>query len=172
MQLGVRGAFTDAIGWGVYALTGRSKESIVVYGDGVRAKLPGLLNTVDLFGPGADLSGLAPGLAAYDSLTSCCVTDSRADNPLCAAVTRDAATERIEDGFPVDRHRAAPGWRVADGVIRAAQLGWSRIGGVSDSAVGSDGVIAAPPRRATRAPSTPSSTPATSSGAAMACRPR
>ena len=59
MQLGLRGAVTDAIGWDVYAQTGQSKESIVVIGDGQRASLPGLLNTVDIFGPGADLSGLA-----------------------------------------------------------------------------------------------------------------
>ena len=58
-QLGVRGAFTDAVGWDVYAQRGQSKESIVVRGDGLRANLPGLLNTVDIFGPGADLSSLA-----------------------------------------------------------------------------------------------------------------
>ena len=58
-QLGVRGAFTDAVNWDVYAQTGKSKENIVVSGDGARDKLPALLNTIDIFGPGADLSGLA-----------------------------------------------------------------------------------------------------------------
>jgi iron complex outermembrane recepter protein len=42
-----------------------------------------------------------------DALSSCYITDPRADNPLCAAVTRDAATGRIKDGFPVDRNLAA-----------------------------------------------------------------
>jgi iron complex outermembrane recepter protein len=41
-----------------------------------------------------------------DALTSCYITDPRADNPLCAAVTRDARTGRILDGFPVDRNLA------------------------------------------------------------------
>ncbi len=59
LQLGVRGSITDAISWDVYAQSGRSAESVVVNGDGAKANFPGLVNTVDLFGPGADLSGLA-----------------------------------------------------------------------------------------------------------------
>ncbi len=59
LQLGVRGSLTDAISWDVYAQGGRSAESVVVNGDGAKANFPGLVNTVDLFGPGADLSGLA-----------------------------------------------------------------------------------------------------------------
>lgn len=41
-----------------------------------------------------------------DALTSCYITDPRADNPLCQAVTRDATTGRIKDAFPVDRNLA------------------------------------------------------------------
>jgi iron complex outermembrane recepter protein len=41
-----------------------------------------------------------------DALTSCYITDPRADNPLCAAVTRDPTTGRIKDGFPVDHNLA------------------------------------------------------------------
>jgi iron complex outermembrane recepter protein len=41
-----------------------------------------------------------------DALTSCYITDPRADNPLCAAVTRDPATGRIKDGLPLDRNLA------------------------------------------------------------------
>lgn len=59
LQLGVRGSFTDAIGWDMYAQTGRSAESVVVNGDGDKTKLPGIVNTVNLFGPGANLSALA-----------------------------------------------------------------------------------------------------------------
>lgn len=58
-QLGLRGAFTDSINWDIYGQTGTSKESIVVNGDAVKARLPGLINSIDIFGPGADLSGLA-----------------------------------------------------------------------------------------------------------------
>jgi iron complex outermembrane recepter protein len=58
-QLGLRGAITDSINWDIYGQTGTTKESIVVNGDGVRARLPGLINSIDIFGPGADLSGLA-----------------------------------------------------------------------------------------------------------------
>ncbi len=59
LQLGVRGAFTDAVNWDAYLQTGQSKESITVFGDGVRANFQGLVNTGDIFGPGADVSGLA-----------------------------------------------------------------------------------------------------------------
>ncbi|MCA2998578.1 MAG: TonB-dependent receptor plug domain-containing protein [Rhodocyclaceae bacterium] len=58
-QVGLKGSFTDAVSWDVYAQTGTSKESIVVNGDGVAARFPTLVNTIDIFGPGADLSGLA-----------------------------------------------------------------------------------------------------------------
>jgi iron complex outermembrane recepter protein len=58
-QLGLRGAFTDSINWDIYGQTGTTKESIVVNGDAVKARLPGLINSIDIFGPGADLSGLA-----------------------------------------------------------------------------------------------------------------
>ncbi len=58
-QLGVRGSFTDSLQWDVYGQTGTSKESITVKGEGVKARFAGLVNTVDLFGPGADLSSLA-----------------------------------------------------------------------------------------------------------------
>jgi iron complex outermembrane recepter protein len=59
LQLGVRGSFTEAISWDVYAQTGRSAESVVVNGDGDKTKFPGLVNSIDLFGPGADFSSLA-----------------------------------------------------------------------------------------------------------------
>jgi iron complex outermembrane recepter protein len=58
-QLGLRGPITDAISWDVYGQTGTSKESVVVNGDGVKSRLPVLINSIDIFGPGADLSGLA-----------------------------------------------------------------------------------------------------------------
>lgn len=41
-----------------------------------------------------------------DALTSCYITDPRADNPLCQAVTRDPATGQIKDAYPVDRNLA------------------------------------------------------------------
>lgn len=58
-QLGVRGSFTEAIRWDVYGQTGTSKESIVVKGDGRRAGFAAIANSVDIFGPGADLSSIA-----------------------------------------------------------------------------------------------------------------
>jgi iron complex outermembrane recepter protein len=58
-QLGVKGALTDTITWDLYAQFGKSSESVVVNGDGLRANFPGLVNSIDLFGPGADVSGLA-----------------------------------------------------------------------------------------------------------------
>lgn len=58
-QLGLRSAITDAISLDVYGQTGTSKESIVVNGDGVKSRFAGLVNSADIFGPGADLSSLA-----------------------------------------------------------------------------------------------------------------
>ncbi len=59
VQLGLRGAITDSVNWDIYGQTGTTKESIVVNGDGLKARLPGLINSIDIFGPGADLSGFA-----------------------------------------------------------------------------------------------------------------
>ena len=58
-QIGVRGEFTRAINWDVYTQTGRSSESIVVSGDGVKANLANVIATGNIFGPGADLSSVA-----------------------------------------------------------------------------------------------------------------
>ncbi|MBI3525479.1 MAG: TonB-dependent receptor [Betaproteobacteria bacterium] len=58
-QLGLRGPITDAVSWDVYGQVGSSKESIVVNGDGIKSRFAGLVNTTDIFGPGADLSSLA-----------------------------------------------------------------------------------------------------------------
>lgn len=58
-QVGVRGTFTEAIGWDVYAQQGSAKEDITIQGDGVASRFAGLVNTVNLFGPGANLSSLA-----------------------------------------------------------------------------------------------------------------
>jgi iron complex outermembrane recepter protein len=60
LQIGVRGPITDNINWDVYAQFGRSAESVEVIGDGLRANFNNtLVNSVNLFGPGADLSSLA-----------------------------------------------------------------------------------------------------------------
>ena len=58
-QFGARGALTAATFWDVYAQQGSTKEDITIDGDGVASRFAGLVNTVDLFGPGADLSSLA-----------------------------------------------------------------------------------------------------------------
>jgi iron complex outermembrane recepter protein len=58
-QFGLRGALSDTINWDVYTQVGQSDESITVFGDGVRARFASLVNSTDLFGPGADLSSLA-----------------------------------------------------------------------------------------------------------------
>jgi iron complex outermembrane recepter protein len=57
-QLGVRGDITPAIRWDAYYQYGRTKESITVKGDGVRANFAGLANTTDIFGPGGNFTGL------------------------------------------------------------------------------------------------------------------
>src|SRR3546814_4142230 len=47
--IGLRGDITPAIGWDAYYQYGRSKESIVVKGDGTRSAFAGLVNTTDIF---------------------------------------------------------------------------------------------------------------------------
>lgn len=59
VQLGIRGEFTPAISWDIYTQTGRSAESIVVHGDGVKAALANVIATGNIFGPGANLSSVA-----------------------------------------------------------------------------------------------------------------
>ena len=58
-QVGLRGAITDAIGWDVYVQQGTAKEDITINGDGVASRFAALVNTADIFGPGANLSSLA-----------------------------------------------------------------------------------------------------------------
>ncbi len=59
-QVGLRGDITANVSWDVYTQLGSTKESIVVDGDGVRARFnDAYVNSIDIFGPGANLSGLA-----------------------------------------------------------------------------------------------------------------
>ncbi len=58
-QFGVRTDVTPAIRFDAYAQYGVSKESVVVNGDGLRTSFTALANQIDIFGPGADLSGVA-----------------------------------------------------------------------------------------------------------------
>jgi iron complex outermembrane recepter protein len=58
-QLGVRGSITPSIDWDVYAQTGRSSESVVINGDASKAAFAASINSIDIFGPGADLSKIA-----------------------------------------------------------------------------------------------------------------
>jgi iron complex outermembrane recepter protein len=66
--------------------------------------VPGLSLTVDYYN--IELKDAVGQIQPIDALTSCYITDPSANNPLCAAVTRDATTGRIKDGFPVDRNLA------------------------------------------------------------------
>jgi iron complex outermembrane receptor protein len=68
------------------------------------AAIKGLSLTVDYYS--IKLKDAVGQIQPIDALTSCYITDPRADNPLCAAVTRDPATGRIKDAYPVDRNLA------------------------------------------------------------------
>lgn len=57
-QIGLRGEITPAISWDAYYQYGRSKESITVKGDGLKASFAGLVNTTDIFGPGGDFTSV------------------------------------------------------------------------------------------------------------------
>lgn len=64
----------------------------------------GLSATIDYYS--IKLKDAVGQIQPVDALTSCYITDPRADNPLCQAVTRDPATGRIKDAYPVDRNLA------------------------------------------------------------------
>lgn len=68
------------------------------------AAIKGLSLTVDYYS--IKLKDAVGQIQPVDALTSCYITDPRADNPLCAAVTRDPATGRILNAYPVDRNLA------------------------------------------------------------------
>lgn len=57
-QIGLRGDITPAIGWDAYYQYGRSKESITVKNDGVKANFAGLVNSTDIFGPGGNFDSV------------------------------------------------------------------------------------------------------------------
>jgi iron complex outermembrane recepter protein len=85
----------------VRAETGKTKT----FGFVVTPRMvPGLSATVDYYD--IKITDAIGVVQPVDALTSCYITDPRADNPLCLAVTRDPATGRIRDGFPVDRNLA------------------------------------------------------------------
>jgi iron complex outermembrane recepter protein len=68
------------------------------------AFVPGFSLTLDYYN--IELKDAVGQIQPIDALTSCYITDPSANNPLCAAVTRDPTTGRIKDGFPVDRNLA------------------------------------------------------------------
>jgi outer membrane receptor protein involved in Fe transport len=60
--------------------------------------------TVDYYD--IDLEDAVGQIQPVDALTSCYITNPVANNPLCAAVTRDPVTGFILNGFPIDRNLA------------------------------------------------------------------
>ena len=66
--------------------------------------IPGLSLSVDYYK--INIRDAVGQIQPIDALTSCYVTDPSADNPLCAAVTRDTVTGFIRDAFVDDRNLA------------------------------------------------------------------
>ncbi|HZF41947.1 MAG TPA: TonB-dependent receptor plug domain-containing protein [Sphingomonadaceae bacterium] len=67
--------------------------------------LRGLNLSVDFYD--IEISDAVGQIQPVDAITSCYITDPRADNPLCAAVTRDPTTGRILNAFVDDRNLAS-----------------------------------------------------------------
>ncbi len=84
--------------------------------------IPGLNISVDYYNIKIeDAVGVIQPIAA---VASCYVTDPRADNPLCLAVTRNPTNGRIQDGFATDRNLGTLKQRGIDvGVNYALKLG-------------------------------------------------
>jgi outer membrane receptor protein involved in Fe transport len=91
--------------------------------------LPGFTATVDWYE--LDLRGAIGVIQPINSITSCYITDPRADNPLCALVTRNPANGRFVDAFVNNQnlgrltqrgldinvnYRIQPTWIPGDGV--------------------------------------------------------
>ncbi len=66
--------------------------------------IPGFSAAVDFYD--IQISDAVGQIQPVDAITSCYITDPRADNPLCAAVTRDPVTGRILNAFVDDRNLA------------------------------------------------------------------
>ncbi|TAG02379.1 MAG: TonB-dependent receptor [Betaproteobacteria bacterium] len=66
--------------------------------------IKGLSLTLDYYT--INISDAVGQVQPVDALSSCYITDPRADNPLCKAVTRNATTGRIENGLVNDRNLA------------------------------------------------------------------
>jgi outer membrane receptor protein involved in Fe transport len=66
---------------------------------------PGLSLTVDYYD--IRIEDAVGQIQPVDALTSCYITDPSADNPLCAAVSRDPATGRLLNAFVDDRNLAS-----------------------------------------------------------------
>lgn len=66
--------------------------------------IPGLSLAVDFYD--IQIADAVGQIQPVDAITSCYITDPRADNPLCAAVTRDPTTGRILNAFVDDRNLA------------------------------------------------------------------
>lgn len=67
--------------------------------------LRGLNLSVDYYN--IEIADAVGQIQPVDAITSCYITDPRADNPLCAAVTRDPATGRLLNAFVDDRNLAS-----------------------------------------------------------------
>lgn len=66
--------------------------------------IPGFTAAVDFYD--IQISDAVGQIQPVDALTSCYITDPRADNPLCAAVSRDPITGRLLNAFVDDRNLA------------------------------------------------------------------
>jgi iron complex outermembrane recepter protein len=93
---------------GVYFIGGNPNikpekgKTFTIGGVATPSFIPGLSLSADYYNIRiSDAVGVIQPIAA---INSCYVTDPRADNPLCAAVTRNPVTGRIQDGFATDRN--------------------------------------------------------------------
>ena len=89
-QIGFRGEIAPAISWDAYYQYGRSKESITVKGDGLKASFAGLVNTTDIFGPGGNFSSVLQDFDFGDR--------KRTQQVASAFVAGDTSDELLKEG--------------------------------------------------------------------------
>ncbi|RME68279.1 MAG: TonB-dependent receptor, partial [Alphaproteobacteria bacterium] len=89
VQAGLRGDITESVAWDVYGQFGRVNENAIVFNNGLRnnasgmSKFAAIANTVDIFGPDADLSALSEPIIHSDR--------ERDQLVVAAALTGDSA---------------------------------------------------------------------------------
>ncbi|MEM9749988.1 MAG: TonB-dependent receptor, partial [Pseudomonadota bacterium] len=139
IQGGFRGALTDAISWDVYAQYGRAEENAIVFNNAIRNDATGasrfgaIANTVDIFGPDADLSDFSTEIIHSDRVRDQLVTSAIISGDSSDVFELPAGPIGFAFGYEYRKEngRQTPGLALANGLAFG-------LGGVGDIDAGFD----------------------------------